>query len=343
MNTCDGIRIAMASVGDADAILAMSWQQGIQTNVLIDAGTKSDYPTVKQLLREFGVRQLHHVINSHPHSDHQGGLIELAQDREISISQFWMHLPWHFLDFGRFRIVLSQAGERKRARQLREAFESSVTLCQHIEQRRIPVSQPFAGTQIGPFIVAGPTSQFYSDRLHEFDELAEIIAEDERRKQVDNADTQELVAEYLGMRTTVSATLEHNPITEPENNTSTILYAVAGGNTVVLTADAGAPALLAAIRSYPLARCQFMQIPHHGSWHNISPYLIEQFRPTIAFVSAVGDRKHPRQSVVNAFKAVGTSVYSTHYPSPMGKSQSYGNVPACPWTGSATSLWNATT
>ena len=106
----------MASIGDADAILVMSWLHGVQTNVLIDSGTKSDYPAVKAMLKEFGVTTLDHVVNSHPHGDHQGGLIELAKDSTISIHNAWMHLPWKYLDFTKFRAVLSEAGERRRAK-----------------------------------------------------------------------------------------------------------------------------------------------------------------------------------------------------------------------------------
>jgi beta-lactamase superfamily II metal-dependent hydrolase len=56
-----------------------------------------------------------------------------------------------------------------------------------------------------------------------------------------------------------------------------------------------------------------MQIPHHGSRRNINERLIDYFKPTIACVSAAGNNKHPRKKVVNAFKSVGTKVYSTHY------------------------------
>ena len=208
-------------------------------------------------------------------------------------------------------------------------------------KRGIPIFQPFTNLQIGHFTVAGPTQTFYSDRLHEFDELSEIIAEDEWRKQQDAAESRAEIAELLGLGTTVSDSLESDPETEPENNTSTILTSLVGGQTILLTADAGAPALLAAASAYPLKNCAFMQIPHHGSRHNISPFLVEHFRPGTAFVSAVGNKKHPRSSVVNAFKGVGTLVYSTHYPKPLGLAQSYGQTPPSPWTGTASSLWNA--
>ncbi len=41
---------------------------------------------------------------------------------------------------------------------------------------------------------------------------------------------------------------------------------------IVFTADAGVMALYKALAAYPILKdCEFMQIPHHGSWHNVSP------------------------------------------------------------------------
>ena len=70
-----------------------------------------------------------------------------------------------------------------------------------------------------------------------------------------------------------------------------------------------------------------MQLPHHGSRRNITPELVEYFRPATALVSAEGTKKHPRRKVVNAFKGVGTQVYSTHHPASSDLHQLYGNVP----------------
>lgn len=73
-----------------------------------------------------------------------------------------------------------------------------------------------------------------------------------------------------------------------------------------------------------------MQIPHHGSRRNITADLIEHFRPTTAFVSADGSKKHPNPAVVSAFKEVGTQVYGTHYPDPGSLWQRTGRAPSRP-------------
>ena len=98
---------------------------------------------------------------------------------------------------------------------------------------------------------------------------------------------------------------------------------------MLFTADAGVEALAAARQAYKLALLSWMQIPHHGSRRNVNEDLINYFKPKTAFVSADGTKKHPRRAVVNAFKAVGTQVFSTHYPPPNGGNKwfSLGTVP----------------
>ena len=72
------------------------------------------------------------------------------------------------------------------------------------------------------------------------------------------------------------------------------------------TADAGTCALSNVARDYKVQQVQVLQIPHHGSRRNITQSLINIFAPKIAYVSAIGNVKHPRRAVVNAFKKVGT-------------------------------------
>ena len=67
---------------------------------------------------------------------------------------------------------------------------------------------------------------------------------------------------------------------------------------------------------------KFLQIPHHGGRHNVSPSVLnsligniieEEANPTkIAFVSAAKDSEHPLQMVVNAFTRRGVKVYKTN-------------------------------
>lgn len=95
----------------------------------------------------------------------------------------------------------------------------------------------------------------------------------------------------------------------------------------LLTGDAGIRALDKAI-SYADEKdetikdtVKFLQIPHHGGRHNVSPSILDRLIGEIvdedetigktAFVSVAKDSDHPLQMVVNAFTRRGVKVYKT--------------------------------
>ena len=67
----DNLVIHFIDVGQADSILA---QLPGGQNILIDAGNNADADLVVNYLLRQGINQLDHVIGTHPHEDHIGGL-----------------------------------------------------------------------------------------------------------------------------------------------------------------------------------------------------------------------------------------------------------------------------
>ncbi len=65
------LRVHFIDVGQADAILV---QAPSGKTLLIDAGNNADGDLVLNYLRDQGVTRLDHVIGTHPHEDHIGGL-----------------------------------------------------------------------------------------------------------------------------------------------------------------------------------------------------------------------------------------------------------------------------
>jgi beta-lactamase superfamily II metal-dependent hydrolase len=107
-----------------------------------------------------------------------------------------------------------------------------------------------------------------------------------------------------------------------------LLLELGNGDGALFTADAAVPALSAAAdRAQSLgfdlpSFANFVQIPHHGSKHNVGPTILDRilgprrkdrtFTKT-AFVSAAkeGSPSHPSKKVINAFQRRGARVLAT--------------------------------
>jgi beta-lactamase superfamily II metal-dependent hydrolase len=336
----DGLEIDMLNVGCADAILVTKWMNGVAHRILVDGGNKSDYEnTVKPFLQGLNVTTLDAIICSHPHDDHASGLLELVKARDFIILSAYVHVPqWH-VNMSDVNTALIKARGTREAEVIRKSLQTASDLVTEIRKRNIEPIEPFAGTKIGDVYVVGPSKGFYEELIQEFAQSDKIFGvEKARDAYATKIATEELVARAFA--TEPEYGLLDNPEDTPENQSSTILWTQYLDDTYIFTADAGAQALTKAKEAYKLSNCYWMQIPHHGSRRNITKSLIEYFSPDVAFVSAPGDTKHPRKSVVGAFKEVGANVFSTHYPTPLSLKQHSGVVPVRSGYKSATALWN---
>jgi len=70
------VKICYIDVGQGDSTLIIA----PQATVLIDGGTPANGSTVYNLLKEQGIEHLDYVINTHPHSDHIGGLAQVVKN-----------------------------------------------------------------------------------------------------------------------------------------------------------------------------------------------------------------------------------------------------------------------
>lgn len=334
----DGIEIDMLALGNADSILVTQWHGMSCTRVLVDGGNSGSFETVRGFLRGLGITHLDHVVCTHPHDDHAGGLVPLVQDRTLSIGRVWCHIAQNHVQMALVEAALRRTGGLKRARIITESLATTTNLVEAAAARYIPVSEPFAGLEVGPLTVVGPTPEYYGELVAQFGD-ADAIRSSEHL--VTTAPTHAQAGLLLEALAIATESLDDNPQTQPENNSSAILGMSHSSEIHLLTGDAGAQALACAAEAYNLANCYWMQIPHHGSRRNITQALIEHFNPTVAFVSAKGSVKHPRRAVVNAFKKTGCRVYSTHYPNETSLWHHRGSVPHRDGYSTATALWEA--
>ncbi len=87
---------------------------------------------------------------------------------------------------------------------------------------------------------------------------------------------------------------------------------VAGVQAFLLIGDSGVPALERALVRYGVRNVKWLDMPHHGSKHNVSSGLLNTLMPDVAYFSARGTRKHPSVAVINSLKRRGCTCYSTH-------------------------------
>jgi beta-lactamase superfamily II metal-dependent hydrolase len=335
-----GLEVDMLSVGDADSILVTRWTNGAPTRVLIDGGNKSSASTLKSFLLRRRISYVDHIVCTHPHDDHALGLIELVTDKQFDFGMFWMHLPWSHVDLAMVNEALRQTSGRRVANIINESLERSRDLADAVWRRKQYIYEPFAGRQVGFLTVCGPSQQLYGSLVSEFEDANKLAQFESDLASHERTILMENIRRSLDAGAREDGALGAEP-TEPENDSSVILATQFGSDVFVFTGDAGLPALYAAAKSYTaLGSCCWMQVPHHGSRRNIDESLIEFFRPKVAFVSASGTKKHPRRKVVNAFKDVGTSVFSTHYPVSGHLRYHVGVVPQPVDYGPAVSLYN---
>jgi competence protein ComEC len=80
-----GLRVHILDVGQADCILI----QGPEKVLVIDGGESGDASTIIQYLQKQGVERIDYYLNTHPHSDHYGGITQVMQ--AIPTGEFFHH------------------------------------------------------------------------------------------------------------------------------------------------------------------------------------------------------------------------------------------------------------
>lgn len=268
-------------------------------------------------------RRLDAVVVSHPDGDHAGGLRSLFDEYEIG--ELWMLRPWQYADelIHRFSRFSSVGNLIKR---LKELYPNLVALEELAEKHNVPIHEPFQGAAIGEFMVMAPTKARYLDHVVESDKTPEATKEAEVSLLKAAGALLEKVVTVI--RAAWGQETFPGNDTSAENNMSVVQYANLCGKRILLTADAGRAALDEAANYAPyvglsLPGIDRIQVPHHGSRHNVSTELLDRWLgPRLAappeaanFTAVVSaakvDKDHPRKSVVRAFMHRGGNVITT--------------------------------
>jgi beta-lactamase superfamily II metal-dependent hydrolase len=334
--------IEFLPVGDAskagDAIVVRYGDVSGFELMIVDGGNlDSGKELVAHVRKQFGTGAVvSHAVLTHCDADHASGLREVLA--ELPVLNFWLHVPWVPAGAARPYFANKNWTEDGLRRALEQEYDLVAELVQIATDRKIAISQPFAGGTIGPFRVLSPHQDVYPVLLAQFDRTPEPdqVAIEATGWWIGKQPN--LIARLMEKMLAKAQTwiteswdnerLKDGGITSASNESSVILYGDFGtARRVLLTGDAGVRGLTYAAYcaeqlGLPLRDFMFVQIPHHGSRRNVGPTVLNrligptqaQGTPThfSAFVSAPkDDDTHPRKMVLNAFTRRGGRVIAT--------------------------------
>jgi len=335
-----GFELDFLPVGNGDRSGdALAVRYGIPRNyktLVYDGGTKeSGQELVDHIKKYYGTSRVDYVVNSHPDGDHASGLSVVLE--QLQVGQLWMHRPWRYSSVILDYFKDGRITDKSLADRLKEEMSAAYALEEIAGKRHIPVYEPFRGLRIGDFFVLSPEENWYiHDLIPEFEKSPE-------QKKVEGRAAQGLAGEVLKLLSEAAKGaaswiadqwdaeyLREDVETSAENESSVVLFGEFTGRGILLTGDAGIQALTAAV-DYTESNgvllpsiLRFIQVPHHGSRHNVSTPVLDRIvgprKPVddgattkTAFVSAGKESTtHPRKMVINAFCRRGASVYPTN-------------------------------
>lgn len=303
--------------GDA---IAVRWGQPGASKVLVyDGGTTESGKALATFVRErLRSSRVDYAVSSHPDGDHASGLLALLQRMEVG--ELWMHRPWHHASAARDAVLARHAAATSLERRLRSKLRAVRKLEMAALQRGIPIHEPFQGADIGSFRVLSPSRDWY---------LGQLLPAFGLPLAMPDAPSPAGVQPPADRESWGTELLRETARTSADNEASVVLWGQFGDQGVLLTGDAGIQALghaadQAQAEGIDLpARLSLLQVPHHGSRHNVSPSVLDRLlgprKPLDdglatkhAFVSAgAWSEQHPHAMVTNALLRRGATPYAT--------------------------------
>lgn len=325
----DFIGIDEENVKSADAI-AMRWEKENGSFVVgvYDGGTNEYGEALVDLLNQYYFNEneekvVDFVICSHSDMDHASGLKNIIEN--FTVKTLYMNRPWLYTE----ELLDLRADGRITGKSLEERLKQKYPYISALEelanQNKVNIKPAFQKEIImDDLIILSPSKEFYLKCLVESDKTP-------LKKQAEATFTKSIFESVKDKLCDVLElwdieTLHEDTATSPENESSVILFGRMQSEDFLLTGDAGILALNEAARfsegKIDLTKCGFYQIPHHGSKHNVCPYVLDiivgnrqprSLKPNkTAFVSSAKGSSYPRRIVVNAFIRRGCKVYSTN-------------------------------
>lgn len=312
--------IDMLSLGNADCNIIWTKAENADFVTIIDGGNPKDAKTIIEHYESYIKPHISNdspilIINTHPHSDHIGGLVDLVHYFKNKIVRFYYNDPTDYIEEAK-RNELKSLNEsflysNQRVKKLFASLQQSDDLSDVLEQYGIPKLEAFSDNKLDHnlFEFVGPSKIFYLQQLRYFTNI------DILKTSGSNIQPESDINEVQEGLNSCDIVDEKNDASA-ENLTSVLTKFIDSSNRKYLfTADAGVDAFeSAASNGYSIKDLHFCQLPHHGSRRNVSTNWISNFNPKQFWVSANGSKKHPRKAVISCIKKnlPDCKTYSTH-------------------------------
>ena len=303
--------------GDVDSV---SWLN--QRIAVIDGGFKSTgEQLVDHVRNQYSTERVDIVISTHPDADHVNGLHVVLE--ELDVDLLLMHLPWDHTDDIASLFKDGRVTDDSVSDHLRLSLEGARSLEDLARSKGIEITEPFAGARLldGAIEIVGPTVDYYESLLPGF--RGTPVAEQTAGLVQRATEFMKRLAESFDVET-----LTDDGSNSAENETSAVTLFRDRDHQVLFTADAGIDALnqvadRLGLNEYEPSDFHLIQVPHHGSRHNVGPSLLNRLvgpkRSTdeklfAAMVSAATESapRHPAKQVTNAFRRRGAPVWGPH-------------------------------
>ena len=312
--------------GDAIALRVgnLNGSREEQTVIVIDGGFKETGEQLVDFIKiRYGTDRIDYVVSTHPDQDHIGGL-DIVLD-ECHVDRLLMHLPWLHGESVAKQITDDRATEKSINKNLR-ALSDAESLAEKAREKGIRIIEPFAGDRYllgdyGRLDILGPSKDYYESLLLSFEGMPDYATEK-------SSIFKKAISGYRAIKELWNQdSIGNDGKTSATNNSSVILQITVDNHRLLFTGDAGIPALeFAAGRLENGADrggiLRLIQIPHHGSRHNVGSNVLNRIvgeiggNPHTLLTAVVScakkeDGKHPNPRVLNAFRRRGALCYKT--------------------------------
>lgn len=319
-----------------DAIWMEYGSAGKRHRILIDCGTSSVYPTVRQRILDLPARDRHFelFVVTHVDVDHIGGALALLRDREqlgVTFGEIWFNGYVHLTPGG----VAPQPDDEDILGPLQGEALTELIVANGVKSWNaavkggalvVPESGPLQALPPLPggmkFTVLSPT-QNELDRLKPVWDAAcrkagivpgaATVADSTRLDEIEEpAEDEDILGEP---EVSQLAAARFKPDRAKPNGSSIALLAEYDGHRVLLAGDAHAPVLIDALARLPghangCLALDAVKMSHHGSRGNTSTDLVRALKCPNWLVSTNGKQfKHPdREAISRVIRESGSGV-----------------------------------